>query len=49
MIYFDFLKISSAMMDGECTTEDWIGSDVGPPTGDSIAMIDWYEQRIRTQ
>ena len=41
MIYFDFLKISSAVMDGECTTEDCIGSDVGPPTGDSTSMIDW--------
>ncbi|UJR29724.1 hypothetical protein I4U23_017273 [Adineta vaga] len=33
--------ISSAMMDGECTTEDWIGSDVGPPTGDPVLTIDW--------
>ncbi len=36
------VKISSAMMDGECTCEDWIGSDVGPPKGDPQLTIDWF-------
>jgi hypothetical protein len=30
------------MMDGECTNDDWIGSDVGPPSGDTELTIDWF-------
>jgi hypothetical protein len=30
------------MMDGECSTDDWIGSDVGPPKGDVQSIIDWF-------
>jgi hypothetical protein len=50
--YFSFIffflmkicvKISSAMMDGECTSDDWIGSDVGPRKGDTQLTIDWFE------
>ena len=37
-----FVKISSAMMDGECSTDDWIGSDVGPPKGDIQSTIHWF-------
>ncbi|CAF1933450.1 unnamed protein product [Rotaria magnacalcarata] len=33
--------ISCAMMDGECTPDDWIGSDVGPPKGNDQSTIDW--------
>ncbi|CAF1069224.1 unnamed protein product [Rotaria sordida] len=33
--------ISCAMMNGECTPDDWIGSDVGPPKGDDQLTIDW--------
>jgi hypothetical protein len=29
------------MMDGQCSTDDWIGSDVGPPKGDIQLTIDW--------
>jgi hypothetical protein len=37
-----FLKISCAMMDGQCSTDDWIGSDVGPPKGNIQLTIDWF-------
>lgn len=30
------------MMDGECTSDDWIGSDVGPPKGNDQSTIDWF-------
>jgi len=30
------------MMDGEFTSDDWIGSDVGPPKGDVQLTIDWF-------
>ena len=29
-------------MDGECSSDDWIGSDVGPPKGDIQSTIDWF-------
>jgi len=29
------------MMNGECASDDWIGSDVGPPKGDVELTIDW--------
>lgn len=35
------------MMDGECSSEDWIGSDVGPPKGDIQSTIDWLELQIK--
>ncbi len=31
------------MMDGECGSDDWIGSNVGPPKGNVQLTIDWYE------
>jgi len=34
------------MMDGECTNDDWIGSDVGPPKGDTQLIIDWFVKQI---
>jgi len=33
------------MMDGECTNDDWIGSDVGPPKGDTQLIIDWFVKK----
>lgn len=30
------------MMDGECSNDDWIGSDVGPPKEDVQSTIDWF-------
>ncbi len=31
------------MMGGKCTTDDWIGSDIGPPKGNVQLTIDWFE------
>jgi hypothetical protein len=33
------------MMDGACTPDDWIGSDVGPPKEDVQLTIDWFESK----
>ena len=30
-------------MDGKCSSDDWIGSDVGPPKHDVQLTIDWFE------
>jgi len=30
------------MMDGKCSSDDWIGSDVGPPNHDPQLTIDWF-------
>lgn len=37
-----FIKISSATMDGECSSDNWIGSDVDPLKGDIQSKIDWF-------
>ena len=34
------------MMDGECATEDWIGSDVGPPKGNIKSTINWFSFKL---
>ncbi len=32
------------MMGGKCTTDDWIGSDIGPPKKGNVQLtIDWFE------
>lgn len=35
-------------MDGECTSEDWIGSDVGPPKSNPQLTIDWFEYKTKS-